>query len=170
MSDFLEPIKNWFGYDRRERRVSFLLLILILIVIGIRMSYPHNKTEVIDLTSDFTFDNEKVSENKMISRISELSDTSVKAVRIGAGRNHFNSKNSEIIELNSCDSAILEGLPGIGPVLSARIIRFRNLLGGFSSVNQLKEVYGLSPETFESIKGRFSADQSKTRKTNINSA
>ncbi len=48
-----------------------------------------------------------------------------------------------ILNLNICDSASLEALPGIGPVLSSRIIKYRNLIGGYVSVDQLKEVYGL---------------------------
>jgi competence ComEA-like helix-hairpin-helix protein len=57
------------------------------------------------------------------------------------------------INLNRADSAELVKLYGIGPVLSKRIIKYRNSLGGkFQSVDQLKNVYGLSEETFNSIK------------------
>ena len=76
----------------------------------------------------------------------------------------------QVIELNTCDSAALEALPGIGPVLSARIVKYRNLLGGYGSVEQLREVYGLSEETFDLVKERVSADAGLVRKININSA
>ncbi|MDX1476380.1 MAG: helix-hairpin-helix domain-containing protein [Saprospiraceae bacterium] len=46
-------------------------------------------------------------------------------------------------------------LPGIGPVLSERIIKFRNALGGFSSIDQVALTYGLPPETFVSIRSRL---------------
>jgi len=49
----------------------------------------------------------------------------------------------EIIDLNSCTASDLLRLPGIGPVLSERIIRYRGLLGGFVDPEQLYEVYGL---------------------------
>jgi DNA uptake protein ComE-like DNA-binding protein len=52
------------------------------------------------------------------------------------------AKVSFTVELNSADTAVLKLLPGIGAVLSARIVKYRNLLGGFYSINQLKEVYG----------------------------
>jgi competence protein ComEA len=61
-------------------------------------------------------------------------------------------------------------LPGIGPVLSARIIRYRNLLGGYAHIEQLKEVYGLPPETYEIIKGRVIADSSAITGIEINTA
>lgn len=76
----------------------------------------------------------------------------------------------QIIDLNSCDSASLESLPGIGPVLSVRIIKYRNLLGGFARVDQLNEVYGLTEETFTLIRNRVRADPSMIRKISINSA
>jgi len=79
-------------------------------------------------------------------------------------------KNNIIIELNTCDSAALESLPGVGPVLSSRIIKYRNLLGGYASVEQLREVYGLKPATFDLISGRLKADATLIRKININTA
>jgi competence protein ComEA len=74
------------------------------------------------------------------------------------------------LDINSCDSASLVRLPGIGPVLSARIIKYRLLLGGFASVNQLKEVYGLPVETFEMIKERIFADSLSVHRIDINKA
>ena len=74
------------------------------------------------------------------------------------------------LNLNSCDSASLEALPGIGPVLSARIIKYRNLLGGYVRAEQLKEVYGLTEETFDMISPRVFADSLAVRKIRINEA
>jgi DNA uptake protein ComE-like DNA-binding protein len=48
-----------------------------------------------------------------------------------------------VIDLNRCTASDLVALPGIGPVLSERIIRYRRLLGGFVDTEQLYEVYGL---------------------------
>lgn len=55
------------------------------------------------------------------------------------------------LNLNTCDSIALKSLKGIGVVLSKRIIKYRNALGGFHDVLQLSEVYGLSAETFSNI-------------------
>jgi hypothetical protein len=73
-----------------------------------------------------------------------------------------------MLNLNICDSASLEALPGIGPVLSSRIIKYRNLIGGYVSVDQLKEVYGLPEETFDMISARVVADSLTIRKIMIN--
>jgi competence protein ComEA len=52
------------------------------------------------------------------------------------------------IELNSADSASLESLPGIGGAFAKRILKYRELLGGFTETQQLREVFGITEETF----------------------
>jgi competence protein ComEA len=52
-------------------------------------------------------------------------------------------KSFEKFDLNSADTAQLKKIYGIGEKLSMRIIKYRDVLGGFVSTDQLKEVYGL---------------------------
>ncbi len=59
------------------------------------------------------------------------------------------------LDLNTVSASELESLPGIGTVLAERIIKYRTSLGGFQDVEQLKECYGLPPETFEKILPRL---------------
>ena len=77
-----------------------------------------------------------------------------------------------ILDINIADSAAFESLPLIGPVLSARIIKFRNRLGGFYSVEQIKETYGIRDSTFSIIKQflKVNPDGLKLNKVNINTA
>lgn len=72
------------------------------------------------------------------------------------------------IELNSADSSDLVQLPGIGPVFSKRIIRYRDLLGGYVKKEQLLEVYNFPVETFEKISDMLEVDSMKVRKLRIN--
>lgn len=79
--------------------------------------------------------------------------------------------NTLRIELNSSDSSELIKVRGIGPVFAKRIIKYRNLLGGYHSVSQLTEVYGLDEEKFEQIQSNFtSCDSTLIRHLNINQA
>lgn len=48
-----------------------------------------------------------------------------------------------ILDINSADSLQWISLPGIGPAFAKRILAYREKLGGFYSLEQLKEVYGL---------------------------
>ena len=60
-----------------------------------------------------------------------------------------------LIDVNLCSADDLIQLPGIGPVLSQRIIKYRRLLGGYVSTGQLREVYGLDSSVFENIEERL---------------
>ena len=55
------------------------------------------------------------------------------------------------VNINSATAEQLKSLPGIGEVLSGRIVKYRDRLGGFCHVNQIKEVYGLPEETVVKI-------------------
>ena len=55
------------------------------------------------------------------------------------------------VDINLGDSTQLEALPGIGPSLASRIIKYRKLLGGFYQVDQLKEIYGMNEEWWTKI-------------------
>ncbi|WP_181958599.1 ComEA family DNA-binding protein [Nonomuraea diastatica] len=57
-----------------------------------------------------------------------------------------------LIDLNTATPDQLEELPGVGEVLAARIAEFRTTHGGFTSIDQLREVSGIGPRTFDGIK------------------
>lgn len=61
-------------------------------------------------------------------------------------------------------------MPGIGNKLAARIVNFRDKLGGFYSLNQLAEVYGLPDSTFQKLSGRFKLSAEDIVVININTA
>lgn len=73
------------------------------------------------------------------------------------------------INLNTADTSELKSLNGIGSKLSARIVKFRDNAGGFYSLDQLSDIYGLKPETINLIKDQIYIDDSY-RKININVA
>lgn len=74
-------------------------------------------------------------------------------------------------DINFADSLQLVQLRGIGSVLSTRIIKFRNALGGFYALHQLKEVYGISNEALEALnKYAFVAPDFAPVKLNLNIA
>ena len=60
-------------------------------------------------------------------------------------------ENKLTLNINVCDSADLIRLKGIGPVYASRIIRYRKALGGYTTVRQLKEIYGLTDSTYQKI-------------------
>jgi competence ComEA-like helix-hairpin-helix protein len=53
--------------------------------------------------------------------------------------------------INTADTTELKQIRGIGSKLSARIVKYRNGLGGFHSMEQVREVYGLPPAVVDSL-------------------
>jgi DNA uptake protein ComE-like DNA-binding protein len=74
------------------------------------------------------------------------------------------------IEINKADSAAWESLRGIGPVLAARIVRFREKLGGFYAISQVRETYGLPDSTFNKIQPYLRLNAVSLKKLDLNTA
>lgn len=81
-----------------------------------------------------------------------------------------NSSGMKAIDLNQADSVSLEQVPGIGGVLSARIVKYRELLGGYYSSLQLSEVYGINDSLALRMSSFFQVDSSYIHKINLNEA
>lgn len=73
-----------------------------------------------------------------------------------------------VIEVNTADTLMLDKLPGIGKILSGRIIRYREKLGGFVQEEQLKEVYGINSALFDKLSGKIKIDTQNIRKLTLN--
>ncbi len=71
------------------------------------------------------------------------------------------------IEINSATAEELQKLSGIGPSYSERILKYRDLLGGFYSTNQLYDVYNLPEETVKSISEFLVIDSSLIEKIKL---
>lgn len=80
------------------------------------------------------------------------------------------TKQIAVIDINRVDTTALLPLPGIGSKLAARILNFRDKLGGFYSVSQVGETFGLPDSTFQKMKPFLKADAGSVKKININTA
>jgi len=148
-----------------------MLLILIAILIILRLVVPEKRISIEDISSSIIPVADQEEGKPVIKKERESGNGTGNTTSFTiTSRSVQFPPQREKMELNTCDSADLERLPGIGPVLSARIIKYRNLLGGYASVSQLREVYGLRDSTYNLIYKRVSADSALVRKIRINSA
>lgn len=58
----------------------------------------------------------------------------------------------ELIDINTADVDLLSTLPGIGPTLAQRIVDYRDTYGPFFYIEDIMNVDGIGPDTFENIK------------------
>jgi DNA uptake protein ComE-like DNA-binding protein len=105
----------------------------------------------------------------------------VQIVKAGKSENNYPQSNGpakgkpdymktlQPITINESDAAVWIALPGIGPKLSERIVKFRDKLGGFYSVDQVAETFGLPDSIFQQIKPLLKVSGS-IKKLNLNSA
>ena len=56
------------------------------------------------------------------------------------------------IDINKADSAAFETLPGIGPYFAAKMVSYRTALGGYSTPEQLMEIYHFDREKYDGLK------------------
>lgn len=73
-----------------------------------------------------------------------------------------------IVELNTADTLELVKIRGIGKVSARRIIAYRNLIGGYTNIRQLSEVYGIKPEMINEICKFITVDSTKIKTINLN--
>lgn len=74
------------------------------------------------------------------------------------------------VDLNSADTTELMQVKGIGRGYAKSIVRMRIQLGGFVSVNQLRELYGMTDDAFDKISPSCLVNLSLVRKIKLNTA
>ncbi len=75
-----------------------------------------------------------------------------------------------LIDINRADTTEWQKIRGIGPVFSRRITSYRELLGGFYSLEQLLEVYGMDSTRYQQIADHIFLDSIRLNTININTA
>lgn len=79
-------------------------------------------------------------------------------------------KSFLLFELNSCDTAQLRLLKGIGSVLAQKIVHYRTKLGGYYSIDQLSEINGIQQEVLKDISQHLTVDATLIKKIDLNMA
>lgn len=69
----------------------------------------------------------------------------------GAGKFSSNARMAVRVDINRADAETWQSLRGIGPGYAGKICRFREALGGFTSIQQVGETKGLPDSTFQAI-------------------
>lgn len=178
-------IRDYLTFNRRERNGVFVLLcIILLLTLYLSFSGFFYPTEEVDLSK---FEKEvrefeeqfRKKEDSMENSRPRAADTgfSGRKDNKGAGRQFPYSQGMHnkkyvmvMVELNAADTAALISLRGIGPGFAKRIVKFRDLLGGFIRKEQLLEVYGFDQERYDLVAPQVMLDTSLVKKLNINTA
>ena len=77
-------------------------------------------------------------------------------------------KKKILVDLNTADSVTLLTLYGIGPSFAKRIVKYRNLVGGFYCKSQLLEVFGFDQERLDKIDANCEVSLANIKTINVN--
>jgi DNA uptake protein ComE-like DNA-binding protein len=143
--------KDHFYFSRNDRIVALILLSIIVIVNIVRNPCRPPVPDGVVETDTLSYHADTVR------RIVYVRDTvrrkwyvwDTVSVKVNSVRHTVKARPVSQIDLNSSDSSELVKLPGIGPVFAAKIMRYRDNLGGFSDVSQLMEITGLPDSLME---------------------
>lgn len=143
--------KDHFYFSRNDRIVALILLSVIITVNIIRSPWrppvPDESVETDTLVHHTDTVRRTVYVRDTVRRKWYVWDTVT--VKVNSVRHTVKTRPVSQIDLNASDSCELVKLPGIGPVFAARIIRYRDKLGGFSDIAQLMEIDGLPDSLME---------------------
>jgi DNA uptake protein ComE-like DNA-binding protein len=168
---YKNALKNLIILTKGERNgiIGLLILLFLLIILRFLMPFITEASEKKDLRK---FELEKAEYLKFLQIPDSTDNNKIKENRKGELVNSKTNPSGRrlYIEINKADTAELMKLPGIGPVFSKRIIKYRQLLGGFYSKQQLIEVYGITDDIVKKIADEIYVDTSLISKLNISKA
>lgn len=76
--------------------------------------------------------------------------------------------SAQKVDLNRASQEELKSLKGIGDFYAAKIIEYREQLGGYVSEEQLLELWKFDQEKLQKLKGNIKIDESAVKQININ--
>lgn len=121
------------------------LLALSLVILGFRWGTLAARVPVAPSDVELNVSPQPAAANEETdSRQSSAQASSAAGSQSPAGQ-------GEQLDLNRATAAQLEDLPGIGPVLAARIVAWREAHGAFVSVNALRNVEGIGAGKLRAI-------------------
>jgi DNA uptake protein ComE-like DNA-binding protein len=72
--------------------------------------------------------------------------------------------NFQPIDINEADTEQWMAFPGIGEVLAVRIVKFRDKIGGFTSIDQVGKTYGIKDSLFQLMKPLLLLEKARAKK------
>lgn len=158
-------LREYFLLPPGEQRAILLLSLLVICTLGLRLvigSIPGREAP-----GYAQFQEEAMAIMAQLKELDSLEQLERASVKFYRGTKAPSDPQYPIC-LNKTDSVALLALPGIGPVFAGRIIKYRSLLGGYYTLNQLLEVYGMKPETLERIRPLLIIDSASWNMISLN--
>ncbi|MBB4036451.1 DNA uptake protein ComE-like DNA-binding protein [Dysgonomonas hofstadii] len=148
--------KNYFYFQKGDKTAIILLLILIVISgTAYILTRPKVDTEKQAVNPEFRKKFEDFQTNLATDSTHDdksLANTEYPQYqRTNRYPYQQKLKQGETLELNSADTSALKMIPKIGSGFASRIVKYRESLGGYLHLEQLKEVWGMDDYLYNDI-------------------
>ncbi|PIP21355.1 MAG: hypothetical protein COX39_03285 [Candidatus Nealsonbacteria bacterium CG23_combo_of_CG06-09_8_20_14_all_40_13] len=110
--------------------------------------------EIENLKKEIARLNDTLSKTE-IQRTETTSEEIISQGKVAGESTAFGQEVAGKININTADATTLDSLPGIGPVYASRIIEYRQANGGFKSIEEIEQIKGIGPATFEKMKDKI---------------
>ena len=163
-------ISKYFTLNRRERNgvIAFCTLFLILFAVKYVIIYQYNPTATVTVVNLDNVAAKLAEQNKVVEK-NGYTSASTKANNNFKTESKFVSKKQNItLEINSADSLQWIQLKGIKGGRARMILKYKNMLGGFYNIEQLKEVYTINDTVYDEIKQSLTVNPSLIQKLKVN--
>ncbi len=132
------------GMTRQEIRGIYFLMGLIVLGMGMHAAYQYIQLKQdADLIQPKRFEEIYIAQKAAHRKPNFVNKSYPIYKRTFTYPHYFKKSQDWKININEADSTAWVDLPGIGPGFAKRILTFRERLGGFTSAEQLKEVFGI---------------------------
>lgn len=149
--------KDFFYYSKGNR-IGIILLLILLFVVGIFYVVLHKfvplnpsyiaQTE--EMEKDFnTFQESLISVPEVTDEDSHENNST--PTKKSSKAKPEKLKDGQTIDINAVSAQTLTRIPGIGETFAERIIDYRNDLGGFIRLDQLREIKGITMNKYSKI-------------------
>lgn len=140
-------LRDYFGFSSAEIHGTLVLLLLccFCLIIPQGLKWYHSRQPLVSNDQD-------VALLERTLALLEAQKQGPKPINSKRKKARPPAQSLSTFDINTASATQLSTIRGIGPVLSARIVRFRNKLGGFVNQDQYQEVYGLLPELIVRLK------------------
>lgn len=143
-----------FLYFSRNEKNAIIILVALIIISGIiYFSINPNEEEIQQIENNKDFESFIAQLKDVDSIASEKREQNIRVYekKFNKSRSFQKLKEGETIELNSSDTTLFKKIPGIGSGFARRIVKYRDILGGYYSKDQLKEVWGMDDYLYAEI-------------------
>jgi len=155
---------DWRGSIMRLRRLEFAVIALTLAFLCFMGGYFTGRSQnTVNITPSVSHQNDAprsaVAASPPATVIPDSSVPGEAAPPVGGGQASEpppSSRDAEgRININLASKAELMDLPGIGSVLSERIVEYRRQNGSFSKIEDIRNVSGIGEKRFETIRDKI---------------